>query len=226
MARRVVSPLAATARSLVSTLREARTPGPQLPAPRLPGPDDRGGNDDPAAPDDPRSAGDRVNAKANRADRLALLRRVLAIVFILSWASIAWVSYQTSHLQQCQEQVARVGNSPLVKSCGPLSLTDPPMLALLIVACVLILPDLSSIEIPGVIRLEREIEKQAIRQDELAGMVQRLDLAVHQQQQQHVSVVHNSQVALSVAELAQAVNNWDAKNKRFEEQELRDDADA
>jgi hypothetical protein len=221
MARRVVSPLAAMARSLVSTLREARTPGPQLPAPRLPGPDDRGGNDDPAAPDDPRSAGDRVNAKANRADRLALLRRVLAIVFILSWASISWISYQTSHLQQCQEQVARVGSAALVKSCGPLSLTDPPMLALLIVACVLILPDLSSIEIPGVIRLEREIEKQAIRQDELAGMVQNLTV------QQQASLVSQTNITLGAVESAASdaakagrlVAGIDEKNKSFEEQE-------
>ena len=52
----------------------------------------------------------------------------------------------------CEEQFARVGSAPLVEACHPLSMTDAPVLALVIVAGLLLLPDLSALEIPGVVR--------------------------------------------------------------------------
>jgi hypothetical protein len=63
------------------------------------------------------------------------------------------VSAWTTHLQVCSDEVARVGSTALVKSCDSLSITDAPSLALLVVVGVLLLPDLSSIEIPGILRV-------------------------------------------------------------------------
>jgi hypothetical protein len=58
-----------------------------------------------------------------------------------------------------------------------MSITAAPVLALLIGAVVLLLPDVSSVEIPGIVRIENQIKEQASRQEELIGLVQNIRMS-------------------------------------------------
>jgi hypothetical protein len=112
---------------------------------------------------------------------LTMARRGVAAALLVGWLVVVWVSFQTPYLHTCDDEVARVGNKALVQFCRPLSITDPPLLALLVVAGALLLPDLSALEIPGVFRLERQLKEQARRQDEIVAMIHRLEVTQHQQ---------------------------------------------
>jgi hypothetical protein len=93
-------------------------------------------------------------------ERWGLVRRCLAVVVLAVWLAMIMVSAWTTQLHVCSDEVARVGSTALVQSCGSLSITDPPSLALLVVAGLLLLPDLTSLEIPGMLRVERKLEKE------------------------------------------------------------------
>ena len=127
-------------------------------------------------------------------------RRTTAAVILLGWVVVVWVSFQTRFLHTCDDQVARVGNVALVRSCRPLSITDTPSLALLVGAGVLLFADLSVFEIPGVLRLERKVKEQAKRQDEIVAMVHRLEVAQHQRQE--INVYTAAEGAARIVELA------------------------
>lgn len=132
-------------------------------------------------------------------------RRIVTAILLAGVVAAIWVSFETHHLRTCQVLVARVGTAPLASSCRPLSVTDAPMLAVLIVVGILLIPELSALEIPGVIRLERQLKQQARRQDEVVAAIQRLEISQHQQ----VNVL----VAARVGEL---VGEQDEKRRRFE----------
>lgn len=137
---------------------------------------------------------------------MAVARRGLAAALVLGWLAVVWVSFQTPYLHICDDQVARVGGAALVRSCRPLSITDAPMLALLVGAGVLLLPDVSALEIPGVLRLEKQLKETARRQEDLVAMVQRLEVS---QRQQVVNV-------FDVAKLAELVGLQYEKRQRFD----------
>lgn len=127
-------------------------------------------------------------------------RRTAAAAMLLGWVVVVWISFQTPFLHACDDQVARVGGAALVRSCRPLSITDAPTLALLVGAGVLLFADLSALEIPGVLRLERQVKEQAKRQDEIVAMVHRLEVV--QRQRQEVNVYTAAEDAAKVVELA------------------------
>lgn len=142
---------------------------------------------------------------------MAGARRGLAAVLLLGWLVILMVSALTSHLQVCTDQVARVGSVALARSCGSLTFTDAPSLAVLVIVGILLLPDLSSLEIPGVLRVERKIEEQTRRQDELAAMIQRLDVS----QRMRVEVNYN-QVGSTSVRVGELAALQDEKREEFE----------
>lgn len=108
-------------------------------------------------------------------------RRILVALLLLGFVAAIWVSFQTSYLHTCEDFVARVGKMPLATSCRPLSVTDGPMIALLIVIGILLLPEVSALEIPGVIRLERELKEQGEKQREIMAAINRLEISQHQE---------------------------------------------
>lgn len=146
-----------------------------------------------------------AGAGPQRVPTLVKARRAAVAILLAGFVTAIWVSFGTSHLRACGDLVARVGSAPLVPSCRPLSVTDAPMLAVLIVAAVLLLPELSALEIPGVIRLERQLKEQARRQDDIVAAIHRLEVSQNQQ----VNVL----VAARVGEL---VGEQDEKRRRFE----------
>jgi hypothetical protein len=78
---------------------------------------------------------------------LARTRWTTVTVLLVCWLTMLLVSAFTSDLRVCSDEVARVGSTALAHSCGAMSLTDAPSLALLLIAGVLLLPDLSAFEI-------------------------------------------------------------------------------
>jgi len=137
---------------------------------------------------------------AEKVSRLTKARRAGAATLLLGWLVVIWVSFQTPYLHTCDDQIARVGDVALPRSCRPLSITDGPTLALLVGAGVLLFPDLSALEIPGVLRLERQVKEQAKRQEEIVAMVHRLEVAKHQEVNVYADVAAAD--AAKVVELA------------------------
>lgn len=145
---------------------------------------------------------------ADHGSLLTVARRGAAVALLLGWLVVLWISFQTPYLHTCDDQVARVGSAALATSCKPLSISDAPTLALLVAACVLLLPDLSAVEIPGLFRLERQLKEQDVRQQErqaeIVGMINRLE--VNQS-------VYN---VFDIARLAELVGLQNEKRQRFD----------
>jgi hypothetical protein len=115
-----------------------------------------------------------------------------------------------------------VGRLALVQSCRPLSVTDPPVLAMLIAAGLLLFslfPDLSALEVFGVFRLERQLKEQAEEQEKRHGdtmdAIHRLEVSQKVSQQLQVNVVaeKTAETAARVGELAAL---QDEKREHFE----------
>jgi hypothetical protein len=155
-------------------------------------------------------------AVAERGRRLGVTRarRLFAVLLLLGWVAILMVSSLTSGLRTCDDEIARVGGTALVRSCVPLSFTAAPSLALLVVVGILLLPDLSVLEIPGVLRVERKLEEQARRQDDIAEMVHRLE--VSQRVSQHVEVRTYNEVSASAAKVGELAALQDEKREQFD----------
>jgi hypothetical protein len=181
--------------------------------------------DRPARPGRDRPSGARPDRDSPT--RLTIARRALAGVLVAAWIAVTWISFQTSYLQTCEDEVARVGNAPLIKSCGPLGLTDAPLLVLIGAAVLLLLPDVTSIEIPGIVRLERRVEAQSERQEEIAQEIKNVMLAQNQrqeqgqsqasQQRQNVTVVlqEANKAALGAVETERLVDEFSDKKKLY-----------
>lgn len=156
--------------------------------------------------------------------RNAKIRLWVAVVLLLGSLALIWVSFLTPYLHVCDDQVAEVGSAALVQSCRPLSVTDPPILAMLIAAGVLLfslLPDLSALEIFGVFRLERQIKEQAKEQskqhEDTIDAIRRLEVSVSQRvsQQLHVNLVAE-QTAETAAKAIELAARQDEKREQLE----------
>ena len=141
---------------------------------------------EPKPQEDKKPEGDEMPQEDNKPQKeekpsfLTIARRSVAAGLFAGWLVVLWVSFATPYLHTCDDEVARVGSAALVTSCGPLSITDAPALALVIVACLLLVPDLTALEIPGVFRLERQLKEQDARQQErqaqIVGLIQSLEV--------------------------------------------------
>jgi hypothetical protein len=161
-----------------------------------------------------------TSAAQNRGGKLAVARRILAGLLVAAWIAATWISFETSYLQVCTDQIVRVGNAPLVRSCDPLSLTDAPLLVLVGAAVLLLLPDVSSLEIPGILRLERRIESQVNRQEKIAEEIKNLvQQNQHQRQESNVYVLASeaNRLATGAAEATRLVAGFNAKKGAFDD---------
>jgi hypothetical protein len=134
------------------------------------------------------------------------------VILLVGWLGMLMVSAWTTHLQVCSDEVARVGSTALARSCGSLSLTDAPSLAVLVVVGILLFPELSSLEIPGILRVERKLEAQARRQEDIAGLIQRLEVSMGQR----VEVRVVNEVGSLTARASLLATQQDEKREQFE----------
>lgn len=136
------------------------------------------------------------------------IRRLVAACFFAAALALTLVSSFTHYAQTCTDQIARVGTVPTVRSCEPMSITAAPIIALLIGTVVLLLPDVSSVEIPGVVRIENQIKEQVRRQEELIGLVQ------------NIRISQGQYTFIGLSEIAELLRRQPEKREDFE----RDDA--
>lgn len=110
-----------------------------------------------------------------------LLRRLAAAGFFAAALVLILISSFTSHLQTCAEQIARVGTVPTMRTCDPMSIDTAPVLILVIAAGVCLLPEWNVFEIPGVLRVEKKVEEQGRRQEEMFHLLlQQINVSQHQ----------------------------------------------
>jgi hypothetical protein len=83
-------------------------------------------------------------------------------------------------------------------------ITAAPVLVLLVCAVVLLLPDVSSVEIPGIVRIENQIKEQANRQEELLRLVQ------------NINVSQAQYMFFGLQEIADMLNRQPEKRQDFE----------
>lgn len=125
-------------------------------------------------------------------------RRLLVAFLLAACLALTLISSLTPYLHTCTDQIARVGNVPIARSCEPMSITSVPVLIPLIAALILLLPDISSFELFGILQIAGKLDEQGRRQDEILRLLQNIDL----KQTQNLSlVIHNAQ------EKADLVNN-------------------
>lgn len=145
-----------------------------------------------------------------------------AVVLLLGSLTLIWISFLTPYLHTCDDQVARVGSAALVQSCRPLSVTDAPILAMLVAAGLLlfsVIPDLSALEVFGVFRLERQLKEQAEKQskqhEDTIDAIRRLEVSQRVSQQVYVSSVaeRTAETAAKATELAAGL---DEKREQLE----------
>ena len=113
-----------------------------------------------------------------------LLRRAAAACFFAAALVLTLVSSFTPYLQTCAEQIARVGTVPTVRTCDPMSIDTPAILILVIAAGVCLLPEWSVFEIPGILRVEKKVEEQGRRQEEMLHLLQQINVSQNQNQNQ------------------------------------------
>jgi hypothetical protein len=109
-----------------------------------------------------------------------ILRRLAAAGFFLTSLAFTLISNFTSHLQVCEEQIARVGSVPTVRTCGSMSIDSAPILILVIAAGVCLLPEWNVLEIPGVLRVEKKVNEQGRRQEEILRILQQINISQRQ----------------------------------------------
>lgn len=128
----------------------------------------------------------------------------MAACFFAAVLVLILVSSFTHYAQTCTDEIARVGTVPTVRSCEPMPITAAPIIVLLIGAVVLLLPDVSSVEIPGVVRIENQIKEQVRRQEELIGLVQNIRMSQGQY------------TFIGLSEIAEMLNRQQEKKRDFE----------
>lgn len=93
-----------------------------------------------------------------------------------------------------------------------MSITDAPVIALFIGAVIFMLPDVASIEIPGIVRIENRIKEQEVRQEErqreLIGLVQ--NIKVSQGQYMFIGVAELKEMLERLPEKKEELDSDDA----------------
>lgn len=103
-----------------------------------------------------RSSASRGGAPAQRLrDYWTLTRlRRWSVALLVAGAAVALAAGLIPHT--CQDAVAE---SSVVQVCSALSMTDPRVLLFLLIVLILLLPDLSEVELGGVLRLRRTVDE-------------------------------------------------------------------
>lgn len=138
-----------------------------------------------------------------------LLRRAAAACFFAAALVLTLISSFTPYLQTCAEQITRVGTVPTVHTCDSMSIDNPAIWILVIAAVVCLLPEWSVFEIPGILRVEKKVEEQGRRQDEMLHLLQQINVSQNQKQDQK----QNLTVAI-ISSLAELGDLGDAFNLR------------
>jgi hypothetical protein len=140
-----------------------------------------------------------------------VVRRSAGLVLAVAAATGAFISNTTQHFQSCHDDLATVGDVPVVHVCGPIQPTDSASIAVVLLELLLWAPDLSEAEFLGV-KWKRRLEQAVEAQEALERKVNDLTLTVRSVQALQVNVGTGQwdQGALKAA-LADALDDLDLK---------------
>lgn len=128
---------------------------------------------------------------------LSWVRRA-AVVVLVVWA--VWQMWGADPPTQCREVVARgaaaAATAPestadlVTQVCAPLSLTSPQVALFGLVVLLLLAPDVSVVEVPGVLRLRRTLDEARAEVGELRSQISaaRAEASQSQGQQQVINI--------------------------------------
>ena len=112
--------------------------------------------------------------------------RWLTVAVLLLWGGYQLMWDKVADI--CSDQLA--DNSSVVKVCEPIGLTDPRIAWILLIVLLLLLPDLSEIELAGALSLKRAVTEVQRENENLRSDVQQLRITTsqiaHQQQQTNI----------------------------------------
>jgi vacuolar-type H+-ATPase subunit F/Vma7 len=114
----------------------------------------------------------------NYSNVVTAVRRIIALAVLLTLVAIVARTYAFADAGVCRQAVG--ADKGIVTICGPIGPNDLPALAVaLLVGLILLLPDLSELDIAGLVTLKRAVAEQQKQTDELRQTVQQL--SVHQE---------------------------------------------
>jgi hypothetical protein len=108
-------------------------------------------------------------------------RRCLALAAIVAATLLRSISSLTQHARVCPTS-AGAGRAPNNASCRSLSVTDPPILGLAVIAAALFAPDVGELGLFGLVSWKRKVEETSAKQADLEGKVADLRLTIAQAQ--------------------------------------------
>jgi hypothetical protein len=109
----------------------------------------------------------------------------------------------------CDQKLAAVGTHPVVKVCHSPSLTDLPVIAILLLVLLLLLPDLSEVGVPGLISLKGKVEQQEAK---LGNLEQELTFRTEVQQVAQQAQKVESTVNIQLADTKEALHEFERKS--------------
>lgn len=105
-----------------------------------------------------------------------LIRR--GIAYLLAAGLVVVVIGSFFGLHVCRDALATVGTKAVVQTCGPIGVLDLAPAAVLI--ALLLIPDLSQVDLFGVISLHREVQEVGRKQEHVESELIRVRTAVNQ----------------------------------------------
>jgi hypothetical protein len=123
----------------------------------------------------------------DRAQWPNLIRRGFAYLLAGGLVVVVIGSYFGLHV--CRDALATVGVKAVVQTCGPIGVIDLAPVAVLI--ALLLIPDLSQVDLFGVISLHREVKEVGRKQDQVAGELVQVRAAVNQAVSQNQTINQN-----------------------------------
>ncbi len=107
--------------------------------------------------------------------------RRLAAVALVAWGG--WMLLFGRVADVCRDEVA---DSKVVQVCEPIALTDPRLVWVVLAVLLLLLPDVSELELAGVLSLKRAVAQVEGQAEQLRGEAHKLRLMTTQLNQQRV----------------------------------------
>ncbi len=109
----------------------------------------------------------------------------------------------------CDQKLAAVGTQAVVKVCHSPSLTDLPVIAILLLVLLLLLPDLSEVGFPGLFSLKRQVEQQETK---LGNLEQELTFQAEVKQVAQQTQKVESTFNIQLADTGEALRDFERKS--------------
>jgi hypothetical protein len=151
---------------------------------------------------------DRLLREIQRLGWATVIRRGIAYLLAVALVGVVIGGYFGLHV--CRDAIATVGTKAVVQTCGPIGVIDLAPVAVLI--ALLLIPDLSQVDLFGVISLHREVKEVGRKQEQVVSELVQVRTAVNQSlaasQNMNVNVMMSPGAHEARAEVEQKVDEF------------------